>query len=363
MPLPEDVIPLVRKFANNSYRYLFRQPDNVAELVRWREPKLARRIAFADMTVLPDTFVTPDFAALESDMLLQAPFRLQAGADGTITLFILIEHQSEPDPLMIFRVIRYVVMIYERQAAEWLKTHSNLRQFAFEPVLPIVFYSGTRTWEQLQPMHELVRGGKLFEKRLPNLEPEFIRLATTSAEELQKKLGTLGWVLWLVQQSKSDPAVFRDVLAQAVRHIDGLRGTARGRWQHLLWFAHALVYHARQGAERQEMAEFIRETVRKSEQGEVQAMGKTIAEVIKEEGIQEGLERGSLRTKRELILRALQVRFNHVPAAIEAKINATEDVKKLQDWFDKALTAKDLSEVQIPLERANRGKNHGKDHR
>ena len=88
-------------------------------------------------------------------------------------------------------------------------------------------------------------------------------------------------------------------------------------------------------------------------------MGKTIAEVIKGEGILEG----AVKSKCEDILRALQVRFNHVPAAIEAKINATEDVKKLQDWFNKALTTKDLSEMPFSLEQASRGKKYGKDHR
>jgi hypothetical protein len=36
MSLPAEVEPLVRRFASNGFRYLFRQADNVADLVRWR---------------------------------------------------------------------------------------------------------------------------------------------------------------------------------------------------------------------------------------------------------------------------------------------------------------------------------------
>ncbi len=58
MALPPDVVPLVRGFANNSFRYLFRQGDNVADLVRWRAPEIARGIDFTRIAVQPDTFIT-----------------------------------------------------------------------------------------------------------------------------------------------------------------------------------------------------------------------------------------------------------------------------------------------------------------
>jgi hypothetical protein len=92
MPLPPDIVPLIREFANNSFRYLFRQADNVADLLRWREPKIARGIDFTQMAVQPETFIAASFAQLESDVILRAPFRIQRSGDGSIEIFILIEH-------------------------------------------------------------------------------------------------------------------------------------------------------------------------------------------------------------------------------------------------------------------------------
>jgi predicted transposase YdaD len=136
MALPPEVVPLVRRFANNSFRYLFRQSDNVADLVRWRKPTIAQGIDFAQMAVQPETFIAPGFTELESDILLRAPWR-SAGQSGQVQVFILIEHQSEPDEHAIFRAARYAMGVYDKQEKHWLQTHPNTRGLRFDPVLPI----------------------------------------------------------------------------------------------------------------------------------------------------------------------------------------------------------------------------------
>jgi hypothetical protein len=67
-------------------------------------------------------------------------------------------------------------------------------------------------------------------------------------------------------------------------------------------FAHTLVYHARETPEREQLADFIRATVQKAEQTEVQSMGKPIAESL----IEEGKSAGILEGKRRTLVRQLQ---------------------------------------------------------
>jgi hypothetical protein len=323
----------VRRFANNSFRYLFRQPDNVAELVRWRKPKIAQHIDFSRLTVQPDTFITPGFTELESDVLLRAPWRGEGEEAGQIQVFILIEHQSEPDEHAVFRSGRYVMQVYDQQEKEWVSVHGNTRGLRFEPVLPMVFYSGTRTWEKLEPMQRLVHHGELFGPLIPSLAPVFVNLAQIAPDVLHRRVGTFGWVLWLVQQKRRDEAGFRDVLTQMVARVDRLHGRQRGRWEQLLWFAHALVYHARETPERERLADFIRATVRRAEQAEVQIMGKTIAEALQEEG------------KRKALLHQLRVKFKHLPPAVTAEIEATQDDQQLDQWLEAVLTADKISDM------------------
>jgi predicted transposase YdaD len=342
--LPPEVVPLVRGFANNSFRYLFRQGDNVADLVRWRTPKIAQSIDFSRVEVQPDTFITPGFTELESDVLLRAPWRTRS-ASGAIQVFILIEHQSEPDEHAVFRAARYVMQVYDKQEKHWLSTHSNTRGLRFDPVLPIVFYSGTRTWEELTPMQQLVHHGELFGPLIPSLLPEFVNLAETEVEVLQRRVGMFGWVLWLIQQKRRKEAEFREILRRVVARVDNLHAGERARWQHLLWFAHALVYHARERPEREQLADFIRTTVRKSEQPEVQIMGKTIAEALMEEGEAKGILKGALATRRQTLLRLLGLRFKRVPPAIKAEIEASEDSQQLDAWLEAFATAEKLTDI------------------
>src|SRR5690348_8606484 len=122
MSQPPDLVPLVRQFASNGFKFLFQQGENVADVLRWRVPKVAGRIDLAQLKVEPETFVAPGFTQLESDVLLRAPFRKRTSAGEIIEVFVLLEHQSEPDELMVFRVLRYVVLIYERQMSDWQKS-------------------------------------------------------------------------------------------------------------------------------------------------------------------------------------------------------------------------------------------------
>jgi len=345
MPLPPDVAPLVRGFANNSFRYLFRQADNVADLIRWCKPKIARGIDFSRIAVQPETFVTPGFAELESDVLLRAPWRIGGDEEGGIQVFILIEHQSEPDELAIFRAARYVLQIYDRQEKQGLRTHANTRGLRFDPVLPLVFYSGTRTWEKLPSMRQLVHQGSLFGLLIPSLEPVFVNLAETEPNVLQKRIGTFGWVLWLIQQKRRKEDEFRDVLRQVVARVDKLHAGQPGRWEHLLWFAHALVYHARETEEREPLADFIRATVRQAEQPEVQLMGKTIAESLIEEGKSMGVLEGAIASKRETLLLLLRVKFKRVPAAITAEIEATQDGQQFDAWLKAFALADKITDI------------------
>ena len=65
-----------------------------------------RRSALLD----PTTYVQRDYRHLESDLVLQVPVKT-GGKPRRILLYILIEHQSEPDRFMPLRVLEYVALI------------------------------------------------------------------------------------------------------------------------------------------------------------------------------------------------------------------------------------------------------------
>ncbi|MBN2128129.1 MAG: Rpn family recombination-promoting nuclease/putative transposase [Sedimentisphaerales bacterium] len=60
------------------------------------------------------TFVERDYRHVESDVVLLAPLRRRQGerTARVLLIYILIEHQSEPDRLMPLRSVDYVVQTY-----------------------------------------------------------------------------------------------------------------------------------------------------------------------------------------------------------------------------------------------------------
>jgi hypothetical protein len=66
------------------------------------------------------TFVERDYRHVESDIVLVAPMRRRKGERTArrVLIYILVEHQSEPDRLMPLRSLDYLVQIFKYQVRE-----------------------------------------------------------------------------------------------------------------------------------------------------------------------------------------------------------------------------------------------------
>src|SRR5262245_26256166 len=102
------VAEYARHFPENGLKLLLEHPGNVRDLLRIVGYEHADRIDFARMKVEPTTLIPRDFRHVEADLVLTAPFRA-GGRRRVIIIYILIEHQSEPDRLMSFRALDYIV--------------------------------------------------------------------------------------------------------------------------------------------------------------------------------------------------------------------------------------------------------------
>jgi hypothetical protein len=137
-------------------------------------------------------------------------------------LYLLLEHQSDVDQFMLLRVIDYLVQIYKAQLRRWEQRHVSGASFRFQPVLPIVLYTGERRWDTLTDLIRLVEGGEEFAEVLPQLQPLFLSLPTILSEELEASGGFLGWVLELLKHRKAAPDEFRRLVARVVDHLEGM---------------------------------------------------------------------------------------------------------------------------------------------
>jgi hypothetical protein len=340
---------LIRNFPENGLKVLLEHPANVHDLLQILQVRLVPRIDFGRMRVEPAHFVERDYSHLESDVVLQAPLRpARKGNRLTVTIYILIEHQSEPDRFMVFRVLEYVVQMYKRQLVTWLREHQDTDGFQFQPVLPIVLYSGTRTWTKLERLAALVAQAEGLEDVLPEFTPLFLNVGQTPGETLEQRGGPFGLLLRLVQR-RLRRTVFEQTLQRVVRALaEQMADQDRDRWLGLLSYVTALIYHEREDPERGPLNQKVLDSVETDpHRAEVYDMGKTIAEALKEEGARNA----EVLALRRTLLRQLHLKFKKVPEGVAKRVEATDNAEQLQTWLDAVIPAKKLADVGItPLE-------------
>jgi hypothetical protein len=328
---------IIRHFRENGLKLLLQNPGNARDLMALTATRLLDRLDFARMRVDPTTYIAADYRHLASDLVLRVPFTRRGR--GSVTLYILIEHQSEIDPLMRLRVLDYVLQMYKRQARDWLARHASLKGFAFDPVLPVVLYTGTASWPGLPHLVELVKQGEEFVDVLPNLEPLYVNLPDVASDALEAS-GALGWVLELIQQRRARPEAFRALVVRVVQRLEALPARERERWLELLSYIRALVYHDREQAEQENLREVIAASVRTDRR-------RRDVETLFMTGYEAALEEGARSNAREVLRNLLRSKFGRVPRDVEKAIRATEDLGQLNAWVVRAGMASTLDEAGI----------------
>jgi hypothetical protein len=335
----------VRNFAQNEMKLLLENAGNVQDMLALAQADVLDLIDFARMKPAGTSFVARDYRNIEADIVLTAPLRKSGRRSRQeVLVYILIEHQSEPDELMAFRVLEYVVQIYRAQIREQSQGRSSLRGIRLRPVLPVVFYTGTRTWQSVGTIGELVESGERFARWTPSLEPLFLNVSTLEAEALEAEGGAFGQVLRLVRGRRAPLADFRALLEGVVGRLAPLAEGERVRWQDLLSYILAFVYHERQPPERSELQDLVEASVQTDDpRREVKAMRQTIAEALKAEGKKEG----KLEAHRTILMDQLRQRFGEVPPEVEVVVERTANLKQLKEWLGRVLSANDLAGIGI----------------
>jgi hypothetical protein len=342
---PDDVI---RHFRENGLKLLLHSAANVRDLLGLRDPARAARIDFERLTIDATSYVAADYRHLCSDLVVRVPYRTRLeGRWRTLTLYILIEHQSAPDPLMLLRVLEYLVQIYKGQVRkpEEKKRRGGSHNFRLQPVLPIVFYTGERRWDALTPFAELVAGGdEDFADVLPQLRPVFLNLSAIPPAELEQAGGAFGWVLELLRQRHASPADFRTTTERVTNHLEGMAESERERWLLFLSYIEALVYHDRPTSEHAPLRELILDCIRSdARRREVESMWESMADYVRKKGRKEE----ALHSRQQILLRQLRRRFGRLPAAVKQEISASTDIARLDQWLNNFATAQTLADVGI----------------
>lgn len=339
------ILDLARDFPENGMKLLLQRSDNLRDVMHFAHAPLLNDLNFKRLEIDPTHFVQPDYRHVESDLVLRLPLK---GRRRALIICILLEHQSDPDPFMLFRTLQYVVAILAAQQRQWREQHGTLEGFRFQPVLPIIFYTGTAAWPNLGHFVDLFIDIPEIAEYLPTIKPIFIPLRDTTATVLKQEGGAFGQVLRLFQAREAQQDTFSALLGEAVAELEKLPQSERVRWQELMSYLHALVYHMRSPNEHEELFARIENAVRSERRRKETAnMKQTIADMLREEGRKEGVKIADMHRLRRVLLTGLRVRFGELPRRTVAAVENCESLERLEEWIEKAWTAQAVDDIGI----------------
>ena len=106
-----------------------------------------------------------------SDLVYLLPFREKTNGSATeVMVYILVEHQSTVDPTMGLRLLSYMCQIWERQRRAYMKQGVPKSEWRFQPIIPIVFYTGAQEWETLPSLETLMDLPEALSRFLPRFD-------------------------------------------------------------------------------------------------------------------------------------------------------------------------------------------------
>ncbi len=106
-----------------------------------------KKVDFSKAENLSSSFIAEGFKLRESDLIWKLPLE-----GSEVYLFLLLEFQSTPNRWMAFRVLQYIIDLYDKL----LKQDAKSRIKKLPAVFPLVLYNGKRKWNSAESMEELI---------------------------------------------------------------------------------------------------------------------------------------------------------------------------------------------------------------
>jgi predicted transposase/invertase (TIGR01784 family) len=164
------------------FRYVFSDPEQAAGEIRLLLPEdVSRQVDWGTLKPLSGTFVDEVLEERRSDVL----FRVELGGREAL-LYLLLEHQSSSDPLMPFRLLRYMVRIWDGYLAE----HPEAK--LLPAIVPMVVHHSANGWRAPTAFTDIVDLDELastdLRRHLPSFELLLDDLSTTRDEDLHARV-------------------------------------------------------------------------------------------------------------------------------------------------------------------------------
>lgn len=336
----EDDKPL-HTFPDRALRQSLEHPENLKSFLHQAIPGLADHFVYERARRVDREFPLDDWRRRENDLLFEIPFR-EGGEVRTILVCVLIEHQSEPDPLMPLRMLLYAVLYWEKSWKAWEGRSTPRSPLRLPPVIPIVLHTCQRKWSSNRSLADLVEGAESLRPFVPNWQPIFWELSEQDPHTLVSSGEAWLELMAVIRAEKAEAAEFEIVFRDAIQQLESLYGNDRVRWYDMLRLVLTWAVWRRPNDERQRWIGAAVDSQKvAAHKTEVKSMGKTIAEAW----LEEGETKGAARQTRKMIVKYGTKALGDPGQTIIASLESISDVERLERIYDKIDDAKSWAEL------------------
>ena len=302
----------------------FSSPENARAFFQNHLPvELADALDWNSLALEPCSFIDPQFASSESDLLFHITLQ-----QSDAFLYLLFEHQSSEDPRMALRLLSYILRIWER----FSQNHPPPAKLP--AILPIVLAQGKRPWKTSTRLEDLIElppsVAHILRPWQPALTYQLLELIRIPYEAFA---GTPEGILTL-RALKAEP--MDELLSDPVWDEALLFSISEGALERILRY----ILNADVSIPQ------LQERLSKIQTKPLQSKTMTLADRLREEGKLEGEREGILRGKREgqlrAVLHALEIRHGSYPEGIREAIEAIYDLERLEVLLESAIRSDSL---------------------
>ena len=334
----------IKHFPDRSLKRLLQDGEYVHGLVKIVAPEIERYLDFNGIAYHQSSFISEALQERESDVLLSVPFSDETVTDELL-IYILIEHQSTVDRTMGFRLLSYMMQIWEAQRKEWESDQVPVSEWRLQPILPILFYTGDRRWTAPLSLTAIMDVPEILSRFVPSFDTLFLGVKSTEPEVLTEAGHPLGWLLSVLQKEDvEDTSEISEALSAAVSHLGAVDEAFSPQVAEAFRYFVQLIYHRRSVDERDALIGIIRDHIEDKEV--LETMAQTTAELLMEQGEARGLVKGKVEGKQDAVLKILRIRFPDVSDTLLHKIAEIRSVPKLDALLEQAMIADSPEEVE-----------------
>ena len=369
---------LLTHFPDRSIRWLLQEKENVQGLIEIVADELVEHIDFSQLELQNRSFISNTLREQESDLLFSVPFNSGTETDELL-IYILIEHQSTVDVSMGFRLLFYMMNIWDTQRQQWETDNVPKSEWRLQPILPIVLYSGDRRWLVPLSLTAIMDIPEILTRFVPKFDTLFLSVKETNPHELTKSDHPFGWLLAVLHNEKADKQTIIETLTEAIAYLNTLEPEQSEQRLRAIHYLLLFIANRRNADEHRELIELVQQ---QTDEMEVETMAKTMADVYieqgKAQGIQQGIEQGKaqgieqgkaqgieqgkaqgieqgkaqgieqgeIQAKREMILKLLDIHIGDIPDTVSKKVSRIRSRSRLDSLLEQVATAKTLDDIK-----------------